>query len=94
MTVLLGVVVVVGGIFLGMYLWEKKRTKRMALAAADMGMQFYATGDDALIGELAISQHYCPVKSRIVSTVSGKWCLETCLLGSLEAVKQGFSRKG
>ena len=53
MTGFLVFVVVVGGIFLGMYLWEKKRKEKMALAAVEIGMQFYAKGDDALIGELA-----------------------------------------
>jgi hypothetical protein len=52
MTGFLLVAVVVGGVFLSMYLWEKKRTEKMALAAAEMGMPFYPKGDDALVGEL------------------------------------------
>ncbi len=53
MSIFLIAVAVVGGIFLYIHLWEKKRTEKMALAAVEMGMQFYAKGDDALIGELA-----------------------------------------
>ena len=64
MTALLSVAVIVGGIFLGMYLWEKKRTEKMSLAAAEMGMPFYAKGDDALIGELANFQLFKQGRSK------------------------------
>jgi hypothetical protein len=44
---------VVGGIILVSYLWDKKRTEKMSLVAAEMGLPFYAQGDASLISELS-----------------------------------------
>ncbi len=44
---------VVGGIFLVLYLREKKRTEAMRVVAAEIGLPFYAQGDASLIHELS-----------------------------------------
>ncbi len=53
MTFVLVIGAFVGGIFLVLYVWEKKRTEKMRLVAAEMGLPFYAQGDASLISELS-----------------------------------------
>lgn len=51
MTLFLFIALVAGGIFLGLYVWEKQRTEKMRLAAAEMDLPFYAVGESSLLGD-------------------------------------------